>query len=400
MHFVKFRGVKTAFYAASFVGLIFSSFAVPAMAETSNGVQAPVGPPKIDPEVLKAMTANMPSYGGTFAPGVGASVDIVGAPVIDAASLAKAVEKRLQQAVIDAQKLLMDNAITKALGMSGENKVDAVNNGAGNMITRVNKALEDENNMDAIKNTMVSKDACRDIALSMSNKLGGGCDTINNLREMFLGRPSKGAGSTLMTIARGLNSSFGTAQTEDMLRVNRIAQKYTEDLKQAKPVGVYNPSRFSSEEVTTYDQDQLADLPDYIYAQIRPYVIPKDRKTSMEIDSVLGAADQTNAAGFKLTKELIGDVFADSFMDKVPGDTTISPYEAMREFAKGKNSPEYLESIATGQDLNSATLRREQAIILSFKIHQQVVAYQRSLKEEQIAAKSLDGMISQSFVSP
>jgi hypothetical protein len=401
MHSVKFRGCKAALLPLLLsIAISGNVFAAEAASSTLLSTPGSIGGNySINADTLKQLASSIPNYGGTFVPGIGNTVTAIGAPVMDAASIAKAVERRLQDAYEDAQKLLMDNALTKAIGLSGQNKVDAQNNAGANMVVRVNKAIEDENNLDAVKNSMVSTDACRDIAISMGGKLGSGCEAINSLRESYLGRSTSSTASTLMTVARGLNSAFSTEESNDLIRINRIAKKYTADLKLSSPKGVYSPSRFADEDVQTFDADQMADLPDFIYVQMRPHLKSNVRIDTMSVKTVTGTADQVNATGESLSRQLASDVFADSFTDKVPGDSSISPYESMREFAKGKNSVEYLQKIETGQEMNPVLLKREQVIMLASKIHQQVVGYQRSLKQEQVAARRLDGVISRSDAS-
>lgn len=390
MHFVKYLRTKNYVCIAFLFGMSASEMVM--AVDTPQQISLGVPGASMNPAALIEAAKNTPNYGGTFVPGIGDSITSVGIPKMDLAALAQALLKKIQQAGIDAEKLLTKQGMSDALGITGQNKVDATNNGAANTIVRVNKAIEDESNMDAVKNAMTSIDACRDIAISLSTKRGdAGCETINTVRESYLGRASTGAMNALMTIAKGLNSNFSTEQSNDIDRVNRISKSYNSDIQSSATRGIYTPSRYTSNDVSTYSKDQMADLPDFIYTQIRPYAVSNKTNDSVSVDTVVAHGEESKILRIKLDKQLAADIYADSLIDKIPGDAGISPYEAMREFAKGKNSTDYLQKIGTSHELSPVLLNRERVIMMAFTIHNKILKYQRSLKMEQIAARELAG---------
>ncbi|MFK4132084.1 hypothetical protein ACI2KR_07275 [Pseudomonas luteola] len=343
------------------------------------------------------MQSMIPNYGGTFTPGIGGSVSVIGIPVFDASTLAQIVMKRVKEQIYGESRNEIEKQTSVAIGDNGVKKIEAINNDSTNVMVRVNKALEDQNNIEAVQNAMPSIDACRDIALSLSMKSGDiACEMMNDLRHSYLGREASTATNALMTIAKGLNSSFSTTEAVKNQRVNRIIKRYESDIKSDKPVGYYSADRFISDVTSTYDKEQLADLPDFIYIQMRPYSISAKEETEINLND---KALNEQLVRKQLDKSFVADVFASTLMEKVPGEAGVSPLESMREFAKGKTSTEYTQKLQTSKDINTSQIKREQLVMAAFQAHKKLKAYELALKDEQVAARHLVGRLEQNLSS-
>jgi hypothetical protein len=89
-------------------------------------------------------------------------------PVTDAASLMQAVQDGIMRAMESEIMQTIEQTGLDMMGIFAEMNVDTINNGFGNMIARVGRAMQDIQNIEQKEKTQPAQDVCDTITLSKS----------------------------------------------------------------------------------------------------------------------------------------------------------------------------------------------------------------------------------------
>lgn len=389
MHFAKFLRMRNvlAVVVSSLVCLTANAQLTP-----TSGGGGMSGLPAMQPgfQMGPNLFPGVPSYGGNFPPGVGASVPSVGIPKIDFAKLTETIYKNAVDQMNGEMRKLIEQDFLKMIGQNGKDKVDAINNDIANAIARINGGEQDVNNIDALEQMQTSKSVCKDMAFSMSMDTDKACETMNDIYDMYGPGNSEASKSTaLMTIAKGLNSSFMDVEHVHNQNIKRIITRHEAGLSASNPVGYYSADRFISSNVSTFDNDQVKDFKDFMYIIMPPVYESLETERSIEGQNVGAKSIDMKHNRDRLDRALTSSVFASSLMEKMPSKAGPSPLATMREFAKTTYSPENVEKLGNDKEMTPTQLYRKMVIMKAFKAHQMLMTYEHSLDSETLAARSL-----------
>lgn len=347
---------------------------------TPDGLDIPLGEYKFP---------NVPSFGGPFPPGIGLSVPPIGIPQADLARLGKLLAETIKDALEGKMVSEIKQTGLDMIGLGSKNKVDAVNNDVANAVVRTNKASEDVHNLEVLEKIQTSKSVCKDLAFSLSMDTDKACEKMNEIYDMYSAKPNEAKSSALMTIAKGLNSSYMDVGNDHNQTLKRVIARHEAGLKGSPPVSYYSPDRFISQNVSTFDADQVKDLKDFMFIIMPPIYDTKETDRSMQGNNVGSKSADQHQNRNRIDRALTASVFSSSLMEKMPSATGVSPYAAMREYAKTTYSPENVEKLGNSKDMTPTQLYRQMAIMKAFKAHQLLKKYEHSLQMEQIAARKL-----------
>ena len=393
MHFAKFP--KLLSKLSLVMGLLCVSSSVFAAAAAAGATPSyfpasSTGAVSVNPSKL----LNLPSYGGMFPTGIGNAISAPGIPSFDYTSLATALKQYAAQAVANAEELANMETAIEFMKQQAENLRGTAENAFGNMIVRTNKASEDVSNLEALEQMVSAPSACKDMSVSLSMTQDVACEMLETMSDMYNSRSSGSQASTLMAIAKGLNSNYADANSDYNLRIKRIIQKYQADMKSSSPKGYYSADRFISEDVSTFDKEQVADLKDFLFIQIPPLEITSQDERAIKTGGKL--VDEISSRR-EVDKGIAADAFVAGLMEKIPSQTGVSPLDAMQQFALSKNNEEYTELVAKDASMTPTVMTREMVAMKAFKVHQSLKTYEHSLKVERVMARELAGELEDNY---
>lgn len=377
MHFVKFRKIKP--FMLSVLAVLISVPAYAQLVPTQNGSVF---------QVKENPFPGVPSYGGTFTPGIGASIPAAGIPTVDLAKISEMVYKRITEQMQGEMIKEIGKTLLGTIGQAGQDAVDAINNGAANAVVRMNKAKEVTHNKEIIEQTAPSTTVCKDLAVSLSMSGDEACEMMDDIYGMYNGTSVEaGSASALMTIAKGLNHTFTSIEHENNKTLDRIVKRYKTGMDSSKKNNFYAADRFISQDVSTYDTDQVKDFKDFMYVLMPPVLESKEAEAGRDSKTPGGKSNDANFIRSKIDKGLTSTAFAATLMDRMPSSTGVSPLDAMRQYAITTYSEENLELLS--KETTTTQLYRQMILMKAFEIHKKIKSYERSLESEQIAARKL-----------
>lgn len=388
MRSVKFRKTKVAFVLGM---LISSCSAFGQFMPSDNSTKPTVSMPAnggISIDFNPNQFPGVPSYGGAYGPGIGASVPSVGIPTVDVVRIAEAIYKTITEKMQGEMAIEIAKSWLDTIGQAGEDMVDAINNGFANSVVRMNKNEQDIHNAEVLEKVQSSPTVCKDLAINLSMTGDEACQMMEDIYDMYNGGGTEtGQVSALMTIAKGLNSSFLSVKHEKNVRTERIITRHQAGIASSKEY--YSADRFISENTGTYDDERVKDFADFMFILMPPVTEGGESKLEEKQETIGGKTDNADFIRRKIDKGLTSTAFAATLMDRFPSQTGVSPLSAMREYAKNVFSEEHIEKLGNGTDMSATQLYRQMVLMKAFEIHKNVVSYERKLEEEQLQARKL-----------